>query len=93
MKILKKIKGLFRKENTLEIKEMFIPELEIRKDFRNQINYTSRKVKDIVFGDIILGIIKEQDPKATKILEAVLDNKSFGYRVKYLRDKLYRKED
>ncbi len=86
MSILKKIKGLFKREclSTLEIKEMFIPELEIRKDFRNQINYTS---KNITIGDICLAMIKEHDPKATEILEAVLDTKSFGYNVKYLRDK------
>jgi len=89
MKILEKIKGLFGKKetlSTLEIRETIVSESEIRKDFRNRINYTSGKIRNI--NDILLEIIKKRDPKAVDIIESILSNESFEYRVKYLRDRL-----
>lgn len=92
MNILKKIKGLFKRESlsTLEIKEMFIPHLKIQKEFRKRINYyySIDSTTGNKFSGMMLPIIKEHDPKATKILEAKLNDWAFGYNVKYLRDRL-----
>jgi hypothetical protein len=87
--LLKKIKGLFKKEylSTLEIREIIVfkSQKEIRKYFNNGIKYPVkvRNINDM----LLLYIIKERDPKAISVIESVY-NDAFEYRVKYLRDRL-----